>query len=243
MSNEDLVRQYQQGQVEGQLDFFTLEITRGSQDLTLRFHCNGLTKTISEDGTRYEPSSVMQWQGHEFTFVGMNIQGVQYSDGGRVNSPTLTVSNKIGDQEGYLGALCMLYNNLKGAKLTRHTTTVELYNANRNQFYTQVWYVERKTDHTAESLAFLLKSPLDFRKQLIPTRLVSPYCTWAMRGEYRGEVCGYTGTAYFDENGNPVDDILKDSCGGLCSDCELRFGKGNRLPHGGYLVTFDNGNW
>lgn len=242
--NEELSKAYQQGKPDGQLDFFTLELNRGAGlDVTLRFHNNGVRKVLNTETNRYEHINTMQWQGQEFTFAGVKIEGIKYSDGGRVNTPALTVANRVAGQDGYMGALCLLYNNLKGAKLTRHMTTRDMYDAGRQAYIAQVWYVERMTDRTASYVTFMLKSPLDYRKQLIPTRLVSPYCTWAMRGEYRGEVCGYTGTKYFDEKGNPVDDILKDKCGGLCSDCELRFGEGNRLAHGGFLVTFDNGNW
>lgn len=243
MNTQDLDTLYQQGKIEGQLDFFTLELTRGNQNLVLHFHNNGAQKVLNETLNRYDLVTQMQWLGQTFDFVGMSMDGIQFSDGGRVNTPTLTVSNSVNGQDGYITALCMITNNLKGAKLTRHTTLKQLYDAGNYQYYTQVWYIERKSDATGEMVKFLLKSPLDYRKQKIPTRMISNYCTWAMRGEYRGEVCGYTGTKYFDEYGNPVTDISKDVCGGLCTDCELRFGKGARLPHGGFIAAFDNGNY
>ena len=184
--NEDLSKEYQQGKAVGQLDFFTLELNRGAGlDVTLRFHNNGVVKVLNTATNRYEHINTMTWQGHEFTFAGVKIEGIKYSDGGRVNTPTRTVSNRIAGQDGYLAALCMLYNNLKGAKLTRHVTTRDIYEDGREAYITQIWYVERMTDRTGAFVSFMLKSPLDYRKQLIPTRLISPYCTWAMRGLYR----------------------------------------------------------
>ena len=86
---------------------------------------------------------------------------------------------------------------------------------------------------------FELKSPLDFRKQKIPTRLVSMSCPFAMRGEYRGESCAYTGSNYFNKDGDPVGSIALDVCGGLPSDCIKRFGEGNVINHGGFMINFN----
>lgn len=49
---------------------------------------------------------------------------------------------------------------------------------------------------------------------------------------YRGTACGYTGTQYWDFNGNTVSTAAEDVCGLTIRDCELRFSSGN-LPYGG----------
>ncbi len=97
-----------------------------------------------------------------------------------------------------------------------------------------VGVIDSKTHEDNESVQFELSSPADLQGIQIPTRQIHSLCTWCMRGLYRKSPCGYTGTQYFDEDGNPTDDPSKDACGGLMSDCKARYGEDAQLPFGGF---------
>ncbi|HFX6219129.1 TPA: phage minor tail protein L, partial [Acinetobacter baumannii] len=62
-------------------------------------------------------------------------------------------------------------------------------------------------------------------------------CHWCMVGKYRGEECGYTGTAMFTEKREPTDDPAQDNCGGHLRDCRLRHGDNKPLPFGGFPAS------
>lgn len=232
----DLNRSLQELDVGNILRFYTLELP--SVATPLRFHSNGVTETLNTATNTIEQSGTMMWKGQPYTLVGIKTEGMTVSGDGSVNSPTLTVSNVIDGVVTALSALCRMYNNLSGAKLTIEFTTLDAYTNNTNQFKTQIWWVSQKNNETTEAIEFALDMPANFQKQKIPTRVIDDICAWAKRGQYRGEDCGYTGTKYFDEKGNPVASIALDSCGGMCSDCELRFGKGGVLPFGGFLINY-----
>lgn len=218
--------------------FFELDLTNWGIADPLRFHTNGVVETLDEVNNRFIPNPDMTYKGQVYTYAHIDISGLQISNDGKVNTPTLTVMNEIRGQRGAVSALCMLYNNLVGARLNFYMTSESAYNSGVVQEERQVWYVDRKSDDNHINVAFELTSPLDFKRQQIPTRLVSDVCYWAMRGEYRGESCGYTGTKYFDQRGEPVNSITLDECGGTCEDCIKRFGQDVELPFGGFLIPY-----
>lgn len=222
------------------LAFFHLEYKNaGGADLDLYFHPNGSEEVFNSIENRIDLNNTMMYEGNEYSFVGIDITGIKLSDAGQVNSPKLKVSNQINGQANFMTALCLAYSNLVGAKLTITLTTLNAYNNNTGQHKKQIWWVERMATLNQAYVEFELKSPLDFRKQKIPTRLVSMYCPFAMRGEYRGESCAYTGSNYFNKDGDPVGSIALDVCGGLPSDCIKRFGDGNVINHGGFMINFN----
>ncbi|WP_454711585.1 phage minor tail protein L [Cupriavidus nantongensis] len=103
------------------------------------------------------------------------------------------------------------------------------------QLPTELWYIEQKTSETNEGVTFELASALDFSGEQLPRRqIVANVCLWLTIGGYRGPNCGYTGTAYFDRNDNPVADPALDRCGGRLSSCKRRFGDNNPLPFGSF---------
>lgn len=216
--------------------FFELDMSPWGIDDPLRFHCNGYLKE-REDGEReFVPKGEMMYKGEPFAFVGIDLEGIKLSNDGKVNAPSLRVMNNINGQQGSLSALLQLYDNLTGARLKFMLTTAEAYEDNIDQEIVQYWWVERKLNEDINLVTFELTSPLDFKKQNVPTRLISDLCTWSLRNEYRGETCGYTGDKYFNKKGEPVDSIVLDDCGGTCHDCILRFGEGEELPFGGYMI-------
>lgn len=218
------------------LQFYKLEIPNVSTPLF--FHCNGVREVLNPATDKLEPQPLMTWLGDQYSFVGIRTDGMELSGDGSVNAPTLEVSDNIDGVQGAVSAMCRLYNNLHNAKLTIFFTTLEAYQLGLMQYKVQLWWITQKTLGTASSVTFALDMPANHNRKTIPTRIIDDICAWAKRGEYRGADCGYTGTKFFDEHGNPVDSIALDSCGGMCEDCSKRFGAGAALPFGGALISY-----
>ncbi len=197
----------------------------------LRFHNHLQSGPIIWQGETYQP-----WP-YEQKGMGMRGQG-------KAPTPSLAAANI----DGTIGALCMLYDDLIGAKVTFHETYAKYLDASNfpqgnpdadpSQERVQIWYIERKSSQNNKSVTWELSSPVDFQGQQIPSRMITQLCDWCMKGEYRGPDCGYTGAAMFDEDGNPTDDPAKDKCSGLISTgCRPRFGANNPLRHGGFPAS------
>lgn len=99
----------------------------------------------------------------------------------------------------------------------------------------EVWYLEQKTEEDNVSVTWELASALDFDGVQLPRRqIIANVCPWLSIGGYRGPYCGYTGSAYFDKDDNPVADPALDRCGGRLRSCKKRFGENNPLPIGSF---------
>lgn len=218
--------------------FFEVDLSLWGVADPLRFHCNGVYQQHDAEADKFVPMGDMTYNGNVYQFIGIDLEGIKLSNDGKVNSPTLRVMNHFNGQQGAVSAMLLMYDNLIGAKVTFRLTTAEAYDGGFIQEETQYWWIDRKLSEDIQVVSFELTSPLDFKRQKIPTRLISDLCTWSMRGDYRGEECGYTGTKYFDKKGNPVDSIALDDCGGQCNDCIIRFGEGASLPFGGFMIAY-----
>ncbi|TKI02663.1 phage minor tail protein L [Martelella alba] len=186
------------------------------------------------------PAKSIWWQGIEYKPWPTQVTGLEVTSDGSAPTPTLAVGNI----DGTISSLCLAYQNLVQAAVKIHTTFAHYLdarnfpdgnaNADPEQEKIEVWYIDSKTSEDNEQIQFALSSPADLEGIMIPTRQIHSLCTWAIRNRYRGPECGYTGTAYFDIDDNPVDDPSQDVCGGLMSSCKCRFGDGNQLPFGGF---------
>lgn len=185
------------------------------------------------------------WQGQTYTPVSIQTDGLEVRGDGRPSAPTLAIKSMIDGNINAVNALCALYNDFAGAKLTvTHLLAKYLdaanfadgnVTANPSEFDSQYWTVEQKTEETIEQVTFELASPLMAQRIKIPTRNITPYCTWAVRNQYRGESCGYIGTRMFTKDGAPTTDPALDKCGGrFKKDCEPRFGVNEPSSFGGF---------
>ena len=99
------------------------------------------------------------------------------------------------------------------------------------RFPDESWFVDRKASETRDAVTFELASKFDLAGQKIPRRqIIANTCQW----RYRSSECSYTGTAYFDANGNPVSTLAEDVCGKRLASCKLRFGENGLLPFGSF---------
>lgn len=208
----------------------------------LRFHNYNVDyteaelKAFQESGEDIPPKKII-WQGNEYSGWPYEMTGIEWDGTGKSPQPTLEVANI----DGSISSLCLILRNLYQAKVTEHTTFRQYLpdgtDPDDTMEFLQQWFITRKSGENQTSVTFELSSPADFTGQQIPRRQIYALCHWAMNGQYRGPDCGYTGTNYFTEKGVPTDDPSQDKCGGLCLDCQLRFGKENPLPFGGFIAS------
>ncbi|MFK4001699.1 phage minor tail protein L [Psychrobacter namhaensis] len=188
------------------------------------------------------------WQGQTYTPVSIQTDGLEMRGDGTPSAPSLVIGNSIDGVNGAVTALCAFYSDFVGAQLrVIHVLAKHLDAANfaagnptadAQQYTDQYWTVNQKTHESLSeqdsSVAFELSTPLTAQRKMIPSRTITKYCDWAVKGKYRGESCGYTGTAMFKEDGTPTDDPALDKCGGCLNDCKIRFGEHGPLPFGGF---------
>lgn len=232
----------QQLEPGGKVKLVEVDCTEFGGDI-LRFHNYNVDYTQAEleefqkTGEDIPPKAII-WQGEEYRAWPYSLTGIEWDGTGKSPSPLLEVANI----DGSISSMCILLQNLFGAKVIEHTTFRQYLpdgeDADDSMEFTQTWYITRKSSEDQVSVAFELASPADFTGQHVPRRQIYAMCHWAMNGQYRGPDCGYTGTKYFTEKGVPTDNPALDKCGGLCnSDCKPRFGAENPLPFGGFIAS------
>lgn len=187
------------------------------------------------------PPKSIWWQGNEYDPHPYEFKGAELTSTGSQPTPTLSIGN-IGN---YVTSLCLAYDDMVQAKVRIRTTMVKYLDAanwktgNPSAMPTeervQLFYINAKKAETRAQVDFELCTPFDIQNLQLPTRQITPVCTWCMRGWYRtGTGCDYNGNSYFKKDGTPTDDPAQDVCGGRRQDCEDRHGKGNPLPYGGF---------
>lgn len=214
--------------------------TEFGMDKVLRFHAYNLQ---SDGWASYAADNLPSiiWQGNEYDPHPYELTGLEMSSAGSQPTPRLSVGN-VGN---YVTALCLQYQDMVKAKVKIHTTLVKYLdaenwvagnlNANPQEERVQLFYVDSKSAETRTQVDFDLCSPFDIQNLQLPSRQITPDCTWCMRGWYRtGTGCDYNGTKYFTKDGAPTSDPSKDVCGGKLKDCKDRHGEENPLPFGGF---------
>jgi lambda family phage minor tail protein L len=110
-------------------------------------------------------------------------------------------------------------------------------------FGPDIFRVERKAVDNPVIIEFELSASIDQEGKKLPGRqVIRDTCLWRYRiwnattGEfdYAKAQCPYTGTSYFDASDRPVDNASEDVPSRRLRCCELRFGKKNPLPFGGF---------
>ena len=173
---------------------------------------------------------VIRWQGQDFHPITIKADGLEMRSDGKASTPKLSIGDKINGIQGAVSALCRLYDDFARAKLTV-TQTLQAYldSHDAQNYRQQEWYIEQKVSENPSLgiVEFELSNPVDFEGQKIPVRQITTYCNEAVCGRYRGEICGYTGTARFTHDGKPTDDPSLDRCSGLLAHCKLRDNEGS----------------
>jgi lambda family phage minor tail protein L len=178
------------------------------------------------------------FNGNTYTRIPVKADGFEFTNTGTLPRPTLTISNL----DGTMTTLLLLVNattagnDLGGAEVRRIRTLKKFLDGEATadpnaKFPDERWYVDRKANESRDSVTFELASKFDLAGQKLPKRqIVANVCQWV----YRSSECSYTGSNYFDVNGNSVPSLSEDVCGKRVASCKLRFGNTAQLPFGSF---------
>jgi lambda family phage minor tail protein L len=182
------------------------------------------------------------WNGEDYGPWAIKAEGFART-GAQPPRPRLSVGNI----NGSISSLCMLYEDLVGAVLIRRRTFKKYLDAVNfpgginpdadpdQQFPAELWFVDRKTNETPEAVEFELASAMEFSNAQLPGRLIiANVCSWLAIGGYRGPNCTYSGPPVAKRDDTPTADPLLDRCGGRLTSCKLRFGEAGKLPTGAF---------
>jgi lambda family phage minor tail protein L len=190
------------------------------------------------NGVNADVSGNIIFGGNTYIRLPVEASGFDYSSSGSLPRPTLRVSNIFGD----ITTLLLLVNaqttgnDLGGATVRRVRTLKKFLDGEAGadpnaRFPTEIWYVDRKSNENRDLVEFELASKFDLAGVMLPQRqLIANVCQW----KYRSAECGYTGSAYFNINDQPVGTLAQDVCGKRVESCKLRFGATAELPFGSF---------
>jgi len=199
----------------------------GSSDV-YRFHA----------GANAAVSGNIVFNSQTYTRIPIKADGFEYSNTGTLPRPTLSISN----HDTTMTTLLLLVNattagnDLGGAEVRRIRTLKKYLDgesaADPNARWPEErWFVDRKASESRDQVTFELASKFDLAGQKIPKRqVIANVCQW----KYRSSECSYTGSNYFDVNGNSVSTLAEDVCGKRVASCKLRFGDTAELPFGSF---------
>lgn len=168
-------------------------------------------------------SSDVVWQGQVYSSYPIQVTGFEYTGRGQLPTPQMTVSNVFST----ITALCLQYDDLVGAKLTRKRTLAKYLDgqptANPNWYFDDdVYFVDRKVGENKITVSFELASSLDLEGVRLPLRVITANnCGWI----YKDSECGYAGSLA--------------TCDKTLADCKRHFGQYAQLPYGAF-VGVDN---
>ena len=204
------------------------------------------------DNTLHGSTDVLYWHAGSNADVTGNIafnsisyvrlpvkaEGFEFTNGGSLPRPTLTVANLDGAVTALLIGVNLTTpgNDLTGAKVRRIRTLKKFLDGETAAdpyatFPVEEWYIDRKASESRDVVTFELASKFDMTNKELPNRqVVANICQW----QYRSTECGYSGSNYFDVNNNSVATLAQDACGKRLSSCKKRFGENNELPFGSF---------
>lgn len=180
------------------------------------------------------------WQGQIFEPLALDVSGLEMRSDGKASAPSLTMANNIGGIQNAVSAYCLQFNDFAGAKLKVIQTLAKYLDAENfsagnshasNEAEEQLWYIEQKTSESSAQVSFELSNPIDFEGRKIPVRQITNICHWCVMVDYRGEECGYIGTAMFTDKDEPTDNPALDKCAGRLSSCKKRNNVGSFGGH------------
>ena len=199
----------------------------GSSDV-YRFHA----------GSNADVTGNIVFDGQTYSRFPIQAEGFEMRSGGTLPQPTLTVANLDGTITTLLALVnaTTIGNDLTGATVKRIRTLKRYLDGESTadpnaKFPTEIWRINRKASESRDTVSFELASEFDLAGQKLPKRqIVANTCQWI----YRSSECSYTGSNYFDVNGNSVPSLSQDVCGKRIESCKLRFGNNGTLPFGSF---------
>ena len=188
----------------------------GSTDI-LRWHA----------GSNADVTGNITWNSNDYVRLPVQAEGFEYTNGGTLPRPTLSVANLDGAITALLLGVNLTTpgNDLTGAKVKRIRTLKKFLDGESAAdpyatFPIEEWFIDRKATESRDVVSFELASKFDLSNKELPNRqVVANICQW----QYRSSECSYTGSNYFDVNNNSVGTLAQDACGKRLSSCKKTF--------------------
>lgn len=189
-------------------------------------------------GSNADVTGNIAFNSNNYVRLPVKAEGFEFTNGGSLPRPTLTVANLDGAVTALLIGVNLTTpgNDLTGAKVRRIRTLKKFLDGETAAdpyatFPVEEWYIDRKASESRDVVSFELASKFDLTSKELPNRqVVANICQW----QYRSGECGYSGSNYFDVNNNSVSTLAQDACGKRLSSCKKRFGENNQLPFGSF---------
>ena len=211
----------------------------GSTDI-LRWHA----------GSNADVTGNITWNSNDYARLPVQAEGFEYTNGGTLPRPTLSVANLDGAVTALLLGVNLTTpgNDLTGAKVKRIRTLKKFLDGESAAdpyatFPVEEWFIDRKVTESRDVVSFELASKFDLSNKELPNRqVVANVCQWV----YKSSECGYVpesepgkvidGVTYhrFNKNDEPETLDANDVCGKRLSSCKCRFGDNNELPFGSF---------
>ncbi|QIG76832.1 minor tail protein L [Rhizobium phage RHph_Y1_11] len=200
----------------------------------------GVSGTLYFTNNRNPDGSPIVFGGQEYVSVDFKSEGWEFQGTGPFPRPVLTISNVA----RFLSGLLYDYNDLVGARVTRLRTFAKFLDGGAEAdpdktFAPDIYVIFQKRKHTKKFIEFVLAANADQEGVMLPRRQVlRDTCTHSYRiwnpdtatFDYTEATCPYTGSAYFNENGQSVSSPADDKPNyQLSTCCKKRFGNKN-LP-------------
>ena len=181
---------------------------------------------FSQSGSVASPIS---FNGNTYIPINCKAEGFEFTSKNQLPRPLFPVSI-VGDTGSALRTLIRDYDDLIGIPFTRRRTFSQyLGSTGQPEMPQDVYAIERKIVQNNLFVKWELSAFMDHEGKKIPGRLIlKDNCTHVYRiysdgsFDYSIATCPYTGTSYYDKNGN-VTSAANDKCGKKLSDCKLRF--------------------
>lgn len=197
------------------------------------FDVSGYNPDSIFDTFRFTNHVGIQFGSQGYQPIPSQIDSIEYTSDGTQPEPTLSV----GDPEGIITDLILLYDNMEGASV-KVTRTQKRYldgqpDADPTAILAQAdFLIARREQHIPRELVvFILANPIDIDGAKTPARICLRNCVWRYRDP---DTCGYTGAARFTLSNVGTLDPAQDKCAKSIAACRLRFGQNAVLPHGGF---------
>jgi lambda family phage minor tail protein L len=206
---------------------------------------NGIDSILYYHAGTNELKQDIIFNSQTYSAVPCKVEGFSKSSKGLLPRPSFTVANA----NSAISNLIILYNplrakfvrvrtcrkfldaaNFTGGNASADPTAIFEPSAANSSESADVWYIDRVSSENKTAVQFELTSKLDLFNLQLPTRQILEYCPW----KYRGQQCGYTGTAYFDINDDSVGSEDDDICGHRYTSCRVRHPVPTPLPFGGF---------
>lgn len=199
-----------------------------------------------------ESGSVVEFNGVVYNPIPAKITGYTLKADGSLARPTLAVGNA----DRAFNSILLANNDLNGC-LVRIRTTFRNHLDDGDdpdptaQVEPQTFRINQKTAHSKDTIQWELAAMIDNQKAMIPRHIVAAERCIARYRIYNSDsatftyndtnlACPYTGTSYFDEDGQATG-IANDKCGKDLYNCKLRFpNDGDILPYMQF-VSIDRG--